>query len=120
MKHFGLGPNGAIMILGLPVSFFFFFFEPTQVEDGASRLVLCGLCGLNSTLIHQRTWVCDEILNSQWQPERPECVAFNYLWWFLWNGDVVICCAMVYPCKMMVGRQSFQILCFFGCRATFG
>ena len=49
MKHFGLGPNGAIMILGLPVSFFFFFLEPTQVEDGASsRLVLCGLCGLNS------------------------------------------------------------------------
>lgn len=26
MKHFGLGPNGAIMILGLPVLFFFVFF----------------------------------------------------------------------------------------------
>lgn len=53
MKHFGLGPNGAIMILGLPVLCFLFFGSPVRWKMVLCRLVLCRLCGLDSMLIHQ-------------------------------------------------------------------
>ena len=53
IKHFGLGPNGAIMILGLPVLCFLFFGSPVRWKMVLCRLVLCRLCGLDSMLIHQ-------------------------------------------------------------------